>query len=262
MLYNLHTHSHYCGHGSGEIYEYADYAASRGFSMLGFSEHCPLPDGSFSSTRMPFSSMEKYESDVRASGKLAPLRIYLGYEIDYSEHFDSFYRMISDRTDYLIAGVHFVERPDGTYHSPFYAGFSDDDVRRYADSAVKAMESGLISFLAHPDVFLCNRRFDKVAEDASRMIASAAAELSVPLEINGNGLMKSSTEYEGYPSSGFWCVAREYVKTAVISTDAHAVKNLDRTIPFCRAFAADSGIDVLVPYAIDGHLGFRTEKEM
>ena len=261
MLYNLHTHSHYCGHGSGEIAEYADYASAEGFEVLGFSEHCPFPTELFHRTRMPFAMMGTYEKDVRARASEHSFPVLLGYEIDYSEEFDSYFRTVLDHVDYLIAGVHFVACPDGTYHTPFNPGFSDDDVRRYADAAVKVMETGLISFLAHPDVFLCRRRFDKVAEEAAITIASAAAELSIPLEINGNGLLKGNDEAEGYPSPCFWHIARDYVSTAVISSDAHVVKNLDRTLPFCRSFASDSGFDVLDPYVKDGRLAFRKEQE-
>ena len=200
MLYNLHTHSHYCGHGSGEISEYAEYAASKGFSMLGFSEHCPFPDSLLGNSRMPFSSMALYEDDVRRAGASMPFPVYLGYEIDYYDEYSSFFQSLSERTDFLIAGVHYVRRPDGTFRTPFNPGFSDDDVKRYADAAVKVMETGLLTFLAHPDVFLCRRHFDKVAEEAARTIASAAAELSVPLEVNGNGLLKGCGENEGYPS--------------------------------------------------------------
>ena len=261
MLYNLHTHSHYCGHGSGEISEYAGYAMEKSFDMLGFSEHCPFPTDLFYKTRMPFASMGIYEQDVRDRASEVSFPIYLGYEIDYFPEFDSFFRSLSERTDYLIAGVHFVKCPDGTYHTPFNPGFSDDDVKRYAEAAVRVMETGLVLFLAHPDVFLCKRRFDKVAEEASRTIASAAAELSIPLEINGNGLLKGSGESEGYPSPHFWHIAREYISTAVVSTDAHAVMNLDRTLPYCRAFAADFGINVLEPCIQDGRIAFRTEEQ-
>ena len=252
MLYNLHTHSHYCGHGSGEISEYAGYAASKGFSMLGFSEHCPFPDSLLENSRMPFSSMALYEDDVRRAGASMPFPVYLGYEIDYYDEYSSFFQSLSERTDFLIAGVHYVRRPDGTFRTPFNPGFSDDDVKRYADAAVKVMETGLLTFLAHPDVFLCRRHFDKVAEEAARTIASAAAELSVPLEVNGNGLLKGCGENEGYPSPHFWRIASEYVDSAVVSSDAHAVRNLDRTHSFSRAFAGVFDLSVLEPYDDNG----------
>ena len=261
MLYNLHTHSRYCGHGSGEIMDYLSYASGKGFSFLGFSEHCPFPTGRFRSTRMPYSEMEKYENDVRSSASGFSFPVLLGYEIDYMEQWHDYFRSVRERVDYFTAGVHFVERPDGTFRTPFNDGFSDDDVRRYAEQVVKVMESGLVSFLAHPDVFLCRRHFDSVTEETSRMIASASASLSVPLEINGNGMLKDSEGYEGYPSGNFWRIASEYVDAAVISTDAHTVSNLDRTIPYVRAFAEKAGIAVLEPYVSDGGLSFRKEPQ-
>ena len=41
---NLHTHSFYCKHGSGTIADYVEQARKDGLKLLGFSEHCPLPD--------------------------------------------------------------------------------------------------------------------------------------------------------------------------------------------------------------------------
>ena len=154
MLYNLHTHSHYCGHGSGEISEYAEYAASKGFSMLGFSEHCPFPTGRFRSTRMPYSEMEKYENDVRSSASGFSFPVLLGYEIDYMEQWHDYFRSVRERVDYFTAGVHFVERPDGTFRTPFNDGFSDDDVRRIVgvltrfDTLCNDLTSGLPAEIA------------------------------------------------------------------------------------------------------------------
>ena len=82
MLYNLHTHSRYCGHGSGEIVDYLSYASGKGFSFLGFSEHCPFPTGRFRSTRMPYSERGEYENDVRSSASGFSFPVLLGYEID------------------------------------------------------------------------------------------------------------------------------------------------------------------------------------
>ena len=255
MLYNLHTHSFYCGHGSGRISEYASRAEEKGFSFLGFSEHCPFPDGLFADTRMAYGEMAAYEGDVRAEER--PFPVLLGYEIDYMKGLHQYFAEVRERTDYLIAGVHFVRRPDGGWATPFSQGFDDGDIIAYIDRAVEAMESGLITFFAHPDVFLCRRPYDRLAADAAREISRASKALSIPLEINGNGILKGKG---GYPHPAFWEEVRKNTDVAVLSTDAHHPEHLDKTIGEIRRFAEDLDFTVLEPALDDGRLVLRREQ--
>ncbi len=256
MLYNLHTHSFYCGHGTGRISDYADEAQEKGFDVLGFSEHCPFPDDLFGKTRMAYSSMPSYEADVRAEKR--PFPVLLGYEIDYLKTMHGYFADLRGRVDYLIAGVHFVERPDGDWATPFSTGFDDGDVSRYIDRAIDAMQSGLISFLAHPDVFLCKRPFDSLARTAARELSAASLEYSVPLEINGNGILKGKG---GYPHPLFWEEVRRNTDIAVLSTDAHNPAHLHKTIGDIRKFASELDFTVLEPAIDDCRLTLRRETE-
>ena len=256
MLYNLHTHSFYCGHGTGRISDYADEAQEKGFDVLGFSEHCPFPDDLFGKTRMAYSSMPSYEADVRAEKR--PFPVLLGYEIDNLKTMHGYFADLRGRVDYLIAGVHFVERPDGDWATPFSTGFDDGDVSRYIDRAIDAMQSGLISFLAHPDVFLCKRPFDSLARTAARELSAASLEYSVPLEINGNGILKGKG---GYPHPLFWEEVRRNTDIAVLSTDAHNPAHLHKTIGDIRKFASELDFTVLEPAIDDCRLTLRRETE-
>ncbi len=253
VRYNLHTHSFYCGHGSGRISEYCGRAAEKGFDALGFSEHIPFPDGRLSRSRMAFGTMPVYEADVRSQH--VPFRLLLGYEVDYFPELDGYYEEVFGRVDYLIGGTHFITHPDGTLTSVFEPGLSKKDLGIYAGNTIKAMESGLFSFYAHPDVFLAARPFDDEAKAVSIAILDAAADLGMPFEINGNGIMQG----RGYPSRDFWALAAERGIPALLSTDAHSVPNLDASFEAISEFAAGFGIDVLYPE--DGlPLSFRTEQ--
>ena len=119
--YNLHTHSEYCGHGTGEIEEYCIAALSQGLELLGFSEHCPLPDRRFASSRMDNSQMAIYEQDVRLMDKKNPnLKVLLGYECDFSVEYISYYKnLLNNNVDYLITGTHFTKNREGKYLSIF-----------------------------------------------------------------------------------------------------------------------------------------------
>ena len=250
MRYNLHTHSFYCGHGSGRIGEYCDEAERNGFSLLGFSEHCPFPDGLLSRSRMPFPSMELYERDVRSERR--PFSILLGYEVDYFRSRRSYYERLKERVDYLIGGTHYIFRPDGSMASVFDSLLSGDDIRRYADQTVRAMSSGLFSFYAHPDVYLSERPFGKDEEAAAALILDAAAELGVPLELNGNGHLKG----RGYPSEEFWRMAAARGIPALVSSDAHRIVDLAAPFGFLESFASRIGLTLLEPGSISP-LSFR-----
>ena len=120
--YNLHTHSEYCGHGTGKLEEYCIAALSQGLELLGFSEHCPLPDNRFASSRMDNSKMVVYEADARNMDEKYPtLKVMLGYECDFSLEYVSYYKSLleKNRVDYLITGTHFTKDRSGKYSSIF-----------------------------------------------------------------------------------------------------------------------------------------------
>ncbi|MGN0906913.1 MAG: PHP domain-containing protein, partial [Bullifex sp.] len=165
IRYNLHTHSFYCGHGSGKLSEYRDEALQLSLELLGFSEHCPLPDRRFSKSRMDNSMMVVYEADSRAQDS-SDIKVLTGYECDWSPCYRSYYEDLleSGRADYLITGTHFVQSPDGHFRSVFNPGLGAGDLAEYGKTVIGAMESGLFSFVAHPDLFMGSyRKWDENA---------------------------------------------------------------------------------------------------
>jgi len=81
---NLHTHSYYCGHGFGEVVEYAQEGLDQGLALLGMSEHCPVPDNRWAGSRMSYSMLDSYNKDclttkAEYAGRLEVLR---GFECD------------------------------------------------------------------------------------------------------------------------------------------------------------------------------------
>lgn len=226
---NLHTHSVYCGHGSGAIEEYERAAQEGGLSLLGFSEHCPFPDERYHRTRMAFRDRPSYERDVQAVQKSSSLAILLGYECDYHSHYHDYLAEVGENADYLIGGVHYLN----TYaqeDEPLYqmGQVGRKELVRYADRYCRMLQSGLFLFGVHPDLFVIGyHRWDEHATAVSRAIIECAIDAAMPLEINGYGLQKLVIE-EGekrrhaYPSPSFWALAAEYPGLKVVtSSDAH-----------------------------------------
>lgn len=233
IRYNLHTHSFYCGHGSGKLSEYRETAKELALELLGFSEHCPLPDRRFSKSRMDNSMMSVYEADSRSQDG-PDLKILTGYECDWSPEYRSYYEdlLFSGRVDYLITGTHFVPSPDGRFRSVFNPGLTAGDLVSYGRYVIGAIESGLFSFVAHPDLYMGSyRKWDGEAKALAEDIIAASKDYSVPLEINGNGMLKPAVEgHYPYPSDPFWLLCRESDVHAVMNTDSHTTASLGKSM--------------------------------
>ncbi|MBN8217175.1 MAG: histidinol-phosphatase [Spirochaetes bacterium] len=228
-MIDLHTHTWRCKHASGTVADYAASAANRGISVLGVSDHVPLPDGAWPEPRMGMDELPAYLEEIaEARRRHVGLRILAGFECEYHPRYEAYYREeLLGRLglDYLIAGQHWFDAPGGI--QSVYDPAGPKSVRAYAASVVAAMKSGLFAFIAHPDLFgYFHPRWDGEALAASREILSAAAELGVPLEVNGLGLRKPVLRtVEGvrppYPWSPFWELAVEYPVVVCFNSDAH-----------------------------------------
>ncbi len=258
--YNLHTHSFYCRHGHGGLASYAEEAERLGLTLLGFSEHCPRPDKRFAKSRMFPEEMVVYEKDARGVAELHPnMTILLGYECDYSVNHQAYYEdlLSSGRVEYLITGTHFIKTSSG-FVSPFKDILTKEQIYFYLDSILEAMHSGLFSFVAHPDLYLAGyRSFDNSAEDVAKKIIEAAIELKLPLEVNGNGMLKPSIDGRyAYPVKPFWTLASEMGAKAVFNTDAHEVENLGKTRELLKTFIKENNIELVYPSVEGGKLCF------
>ena len=241
MLYtpdkvNLHTHSFYCKHGTGTIAEYVEQAKAEGLTLLGFSEHCPLPDREYQKgNRMDFPDLPLYEADIKAEQQKTEnksITILIGAECDWLPEEKSFYEeLIQKRNyDYLCCSVHHMFDPVrgkeeflGRF-TTLPLGHLIEYVKLYTD----ALRSGIFTFGCHPDIFLAGyRRWDSDAISASTDILQCAKQCGIPLEINDNGLRKRPITVEDgstrqpYPVKEFWLLAKEIGTKIVTNSDAH-----------------------------------------
>lgn len=240
---NLHTHSWYCGHGKGEISDYVKQAKAEGkLSVLGFSEHCPVPDDRWSSTRMAYEKLPSYVADVRkasaeelrgADGSRADgasLKVLLGAECDYMPEYYSYYKdelLGRQGFDYLIGAVHFHHDPiTGAYiypnKIPDYTPFLGEYVKNY----VNTIESGLFLLCAHPDLYAYNTPWSVELKAAAKDIIQCALEHNMPLEVNCYGLRKGQVLIGGqmryhYTIREFWEMALEAGVKICCNSDAH-----------------------------------------
>jgi len=120
MNYNLHTHTRYSD-GSSEPERYVEEALLQGFSVLGITDHSPVPfENSFALKEKNLPAycrairelQKKYASP---SSAVKNIEVLLGIEIDFipgmTVPFDEL--RLKYRFDYVIGSVHLIRDPGG-----------------------------------------------------------------------------------------------------------------------------------------------------
>ncbi len=250
---NYHTHTSLCHHADGSVIDYAREAHRQGFRVLGMSDHAPLPDSKWPGVRMSYAELEVYEQQImEAREKVQDITILKGLECEWAPAYRSFFtdELLGAREfDYLIGAEHwFPYRGEWNELSEIRTA---SHLKAYTDLLIQTMESGIFAFIAHPDAFGSGYKdWDENTRSCSRDILEAAAELQIPLEINGFGFRKSKIVTANgprnkYPLPQFWEIAASYPIQAVCNSDAHRPQDVGASISDGRELAETYGIAVL-----------------
>ena len=221
MIANYHTHTWRCNHASGAERQYVENALAAGLETLGFSDHSPyvFPGDYYSNFRMRLHQLEDYVETILALRKEYGNRIYipLGLELEYYPDFlpDLLPILRDQPLDYLLLGQHFL----GNEIHDHYSGWPTTDkklLERYVNQSVEAMQTGMFTYFAHPDLmrFEGDERFYR---QQMRRICAEAKNCGMPLEINLLGLQTQ----RNYPNWRFWEEAASEGCAVIIGRDAH-----------------------------------------
>lgn len=226
MIANYHTHTWRCNHASGTEREYIENAIQAGLRILGFSDHSPyvFPGEYYSHFRMRLNQLEDYVQTVLQlrSEYAGRIEIPLGLELEYyPQLLPKLLPALRDQPiDYVILGQHFI----GNEYDASYNGlmtYEEDTLRQYCDQSIDAMQTGLFTYFAHPDlIHYCGD--PKVYQKHMRRICTEAKSCGIPLEINLLGVH----EGRNYPNVLLWEVAAEEGCNVVLGRDAHNPKAL------------------------------------
>ena len=252
---NLHTHTERCRHATGSAAEYAKAAHDAGIKILGFSDHMPFEDFEHHPDRMFFYELPEYLKDIEVAQKTySDMLILKGLELDYrpilgKAYYEDVY-LGKYGLDYMIGGAHYTPAKEGktsrwcSYIKPMPL----DLLREFVELTVEMMETGLIDYLAHPDLtaMSCDR-WTEGHKSLYREIVDASLALDIPLEINAYGFRKPYIDTpEGrrpqYPWRPFWEMAAEAGVKVVIGMDAHSPVDVASNYSEVRKFADELGV--------------------
>jgi len=273
MLTNHHTHTLYSD-GSSQPEEYILEALNKGFSIVGFTEHSPLPfDNSFS-----FKEVNKEEYIAlmihlkqKFSGQIA---VFSGMEMDYipgmSENFSKV--KAEYKLDYLIGSVHLV-RPagntqlwftDGPDYQTYDQGLKElfeSDIRKavttYNNQINEMIETQHFDIIGHFDkIKMHNRdRFFTENEPWYQALVAETLELiqdrDIIVEVNTRGIYKKRSETT-YPGLEILKRIKKMRIPVMVNSDAHKPFELDGEFDYGFSLLREAGIGEVVYFKGNG----------
>jgi histidinol-phosphatase (PHP family) len=244
---DIHLHSKYCGHATGEPEQYVERAIELGLEAVGFSFHLPIP------IPVPYKvNVSREELDLLAR---EVERLRAAYRHDIPVLFGGEADMLPGQEDavaelaaaypfdHLIGSVHFL---DGWAfdHPAEVAGYEGRDIRQlyetYFDRLLAAMRTRLFDIVGHADlVKKFGHRPQGDWSDLMDRVARAARECDLCIEINTAGIDKPVGE--PYPSAAFLGTCFEHGVPVTFGSDAHTPGEVGRHFPRAVALARAAG---------------------
>ncbi len=227
MKYNYHTHTSLCNHATGTNEEYVLAAIEAGFDEIGFADHAAWNFENFvSGMRMTKQQLPGYCESIRALKEKYKdkISIKLGLECEY---FPKYLPWLKEKIqehgiDFIILGHHFsVDEPGSIYNGNIK---EPDLLYAYRDDILEAMDTGLFSYVAHPDIFMRGYPvFDEHCRKITEDIIRKSIETGTPLEYNLLGLSHSKADgKQGYPYPDFWDEVGRMKPPVTMGIDAHS----------------------------------------
>lgn len=233
LLTNYHTHTYRCGHAYGQDEEYVLSAIKRGVKVLGFTDHIPFPHLTQKGIRPNVEDIEGYVQSILSLKEKYKdiIDIHLGYEMEYIPEFDEYYRslLFQRKIEYFILGQHcYLDEDKLVFYNLNRNSLTNLD--NYINAVLQAIDSGLIAYIAHPDLIL--NSFDIISDEVLNkleVIIIKCKEKNIPLEVNMGGLRyydyhrtDIDDDYSKmYPYKEFFKLVKKHDVPVIVGVDAH-----------------------------------------
>lgn len=258
---DIHMHTHYCGHASGEIEAMVLQAIELGMQTMGFSEHFYYPDFFVEPCPdcvIPQHDFPQYLSDIGQlqSRYQGQIEILIGAEIDFLPDFITAQQKNISKwpLDYVIGSIHMLDN--------LMIDFSEEDMRahmqvwggvhamwdKYWDSIGQLIDMNVCDILGHldlprkfsPGIVNPSHYLDRVVELLDRMLDRGLA-----LDVNTGGIVRSAQK-EMYPGKEILKYAAQKKVNISMGSDAHRAEEIGRYFPQTIAYLKSLGWDRVV----------------
>lgn len=252
-------HCKYCD-GVGEPREYVEEAIRKGFKVIGFSSHAPIPfDNPWT---MKEENVNRYIDTIRKLKieYMDRIDIYIGLETDYFEG-DS--RDIFNRyeVDYQIGSVHFFsDYRSNTYFSvdgsaedfkrtlnEYFDGNIKDLVSSYYEQLIQMIVKHQPDILGHLDVIKKNNGNERYFSEQEKWYVTQIHRLldvvknyGTIIEVNTGGITRGYIK-EPYPSKWILKACKERDIDVMVNSDAHAVEFIDGYFDLAFSYLKEVG---------------------
>ena len=229
--FNYHGHTFRCGHADSSMSDedYVKEFIKKGFKKIAFTDHMPYKDGTDDRRimRMAYEDKEIYLKSIKELKEKYSndIDIETGFEIEYIPGKENYLFELKKEVDKIVLGQHFIIGTNGEILRFRHHDFTDDQLLSYAKSMNMAMEKNIPDLIAHPDLYMINRKsFGDVEAEVAHSICSSAEKYNIPLEINLTEAflyLSNIKNKVSYPSKEFWEIASNYNIKVLYSIDAH-----------------------------------------
>jgi len=242
MNADLHTHTYLCKHADGAAEDYVRAAIDRGLSMIGCTDHAPMPDDYDEKHRMNFEQFHAVYKpavlELREKYK-GVIDVKFGVEGDFFPGTEDWVRDFhaANDFDYVIGSVHYLG--EWGFDNPVFVHKYDeaniDEIyERYFDHIRRSAESGLFDIIGHCDLVKKfghrpTRNMDEIVRETMKAVKASG----IVVEINTSGLRKPVAEM--YPSENILKIAGELGIPLTLGSDAHTPGDVGRDFDKARA---------------------------
>ena len=271
MIFNLHTHTNFSD-GSDDPEKYVEEAIRQGFSVLGFSDHSPVPFENTFAIRE--GKIQEYADAASGIRHPASLLILPGLEIDYIPGITrpiDYYRK-NFTFDYFIGSVHFVKTGnsnelwfiDGPSIEIYDRGLKEifggdihKGVTAYYRQLNEMIDNEKPDIIGHLDKIKMYNRGRYFSESEEWYVAlvdetlDLAGKSGCVIEVNTRGIYKKRSETL-FPGPEVLRKIREMNIPVVLSSDAHKPFELSLYFPEAKKILIDLGFKNLFLKDKDG----------
>lgn len=275
MKYNLHTHTRFSD-GSDEPVKYVEEAIRQGLSVLGFSDHSPVPfENNFAirEEKLPeyvaaisnlvITSKSKEHHPTSNIQYPTSLTILLGLEVDYIPAITQSFSSLRNAYpfDYLIGSVHlirndcderlwFIDGPDIEVYDKGLKDIFGGDVRKAVTAYYRQLNRMIVKekpdIIGHLDkIKMYNREryfsendpwYVDLVDETLRLVK----ESECVIEVNTRGMYKKRSE-SLFPGEDILRKINAMNLPVIISSDAHKPHEISLLFPETKTFLKEIG---------------------